>query len=180
MLNIRTVIVNNKINLSKHCIGVRVNRQSCDFKLQICGESTIGGILTDFVINNESFCLGGVFGNRTENGSIFYNEVRGGIDCNFRAFRKSNAFAVIFNGEGDRPGITGLDKSLRRADKRQAKDNGRSKNGFFNNNFCAKNSAAEDFSFGSARRGRAIGAEEIISWCQKNMPTTAFNMSHRY
>ena len=165
-----------EIHRSQFHVGVWDNRESCGFIFQTGGERTIGGILADFVINDKGFCLGGVFGNRAENGSVFYNKVRGGVDYNFRAFRKSNAFAVVFDGELNRPGIAGLNECLRRADKRQEKDNGRNKQEFINNNFCAKNSAAENIIFGSARRSRANGAEEIISWChnmQREMRYTA-------
>ena len=167
----------NKVNFfkthrSEHSVRVGRNRQSCGFKFQICRERTIGGILADFVSNNKSLCLAGVFGNRAENVSVFNNKVSGGIDCYFRAFRKSYAFAVVSDREFNRAGITGLNKCLSHTNKGQAKDNSRSKNEIFNNKFLAKNSAAEDFSFGSARRSRASGAEEIISWCQKNLQRT--------
>jgi len=168
----RKIEISDKIHRSRHGIRGRVNRESCCTKIQFCGKRTIGGILADFVINNESFCLGGVFGNRPENGGVFYNKIRRGIDSYFRAFRKSNAFAVVSDGEFNSAGIAGLNKCLSHTKNGQAKDNSRSTNEIFNNKFLAKNSAAEEFNFGSARRSRASGAEEIISWCQKNLQRT--------
>ncbi len=124
--------------------------------------------MADFVIYDKSFSLAGVFGSWAENRGVFYNKVSRGIDNYFRAFRKSNTFAVVFDWELNRAGIAGLNKGLGRADKRQAKDSSRSMQEFINSNFWSKNSAKEIFCFfGHVRR--AYGAKKILYWCQRGL-----------